>query len=257
MHSYWSLSHKPGRCPRVPKWAVSVQHSPCERRHRRNLSVSNGSSAVHPHGHPISHSRWFGWTTQPWAARYAITLAWAPRLYRRRPVFDNPQPRRAIDAVGVGHNPEPITVMGGARVASPEDAPPRIIPQRGQVAEDDTEAPGNEGWTVFHEHVIGSNLANDASEVCPEPGALPADAAASPRGADVLAREPAADDVNRAAPRPAVERLDVIPDRERFEHAVPLPGEEDTPCIGSNLNSADGAPAKEGASQDAAARSRK
>jgi hypothetical protein len=155
--------------------------------------------------------------------------------------------------VGVGHNPDALAVVRGPDVASAEHTPARIIPQRGQVTEHDIETPGNEDWAVFHEDVGGSNLANDAREVSPEPGAPPADAGAASGGTDVLAREPATDDVNRAAPGRPLERLDVIPDGERFEGAVPLPSEEDAPRIGIKLNSADGAPSKEEPAQNAAA----
>jgi hypothetical protein len=156
--------------------------------------------------------------------------------------------------VGVGsHDPHTVSSMRSADVVSSQHIPARIKPERGQVTEDDSEAARSEHWGVLHEHVGGSNLANDASEVAPEPTALALDAGAAPGARDVLAREPAADDVDVSAPGRAGEGADVIPDGERVELSVSLTREQDAPAVGINLDSADGAPSKEEPSQDASA----
>jgi hypothetical protein len=77
------------------------------------------------------------------------------------------------------------------------------------------------------------------------------DACATSSAADVLARESAADDVDVASPLLAVEGAHVVPDGEPWQETVSLSGEQDVPAVGIKLNSADGAPSKEAASQDA------
>jgi hypothetical protein len=96
-------------------------------------------------------------------------------------------------------------------------SPPRIIPHRGQVSENDSESPRSESWRVFHEHVSGSNFANDAGELSPEPGAFAVQPGPVSCDAGVLARESSRYHVNNAAPWSSVKGADVIPDRERRE----------------------------------------
>jgi hypothetical protein len=57
--------------------------------------------------------------------------------------------------------------MWGASVASSQDIPSRVIPERGQITEDDAESPNSEIWRVLHERECGSYFANDASELGP------------------------------------------------------------------------------------------
>lgn len=148
--------------------------------------------------------------------------------------------------VGVGsHDPHAVASMRGADVASSQHIPSRIKPERGQVTEHDVESSSSEIWAVLHEHVGGSNLANDASELAPEPAALAGDPGAGARAGDVLAREPAADDVDKPAPGPAVEGSDVVPDGKRIEHSVALALREHTLAVGVELDGADGAPSKQ------------
>jgi hypothetical protein len=155
--------------------------------------------------------------------------------------------------VGVGsHDPDAVSTVRGANVASSQHVPSRIVPERGQVTEHDIESAISEIWAVLHESVDRSNFANDASELRPEPGALASEAESAAGARDVLAGEAAADDVDMPAPGPPVEGADVVPDGEALEHAVPLPREQHAPAVGINLDSADGAPSKEEPSQDAA-----
>ena len=44
---------------------VGVEEAPCSDDHRRYLSVANGSKAVHPMGHPMSHSTQSGLSWPP------------------------------------------------------------------------------------------------------------------------------------------------------------------------------------------------
>jgi hypothetical protein len=94
-------------------------------------------------------------------------------------------------ATGVGHKPKPVALMRGADIGSSQHCPPAVIPERGQVTEDNSESPSKQSWTVFHEHETGSNFANDPRHVGPHSASLSGDAGAFPGNADVLAREAA------------------------------------------------------------------
>jgi hypothetical protein len=66
-----------------------------------------------------------------------------------------------------------------------------------------------------------------------------------------LAWKSAANDIDVSAPRLAVEGLHIVPDWEPRQESVPLSGKQNSAAVGIKLNSADGAPSKEFASQDA------
>lgn len=128
--------------------------------------------------------------------------------------------------VGIGsQDPESVSLVRGADVARSQHIPRRIIPERGQLTEHDAESANSEVWAILHERVSGSNFANDASELRPETAALAGDPGAFARARDVLAGEPARDDVDMPAPGPAIEGADVIPDGKGREESVPLSGE--------------------------------
>jgi hypothetical protein len=104
------------------------------------------------------------------------------------------EPLGAFDSVasGVGQvsdNPDSISLMRGSNVCRSEHSPFSIVPERGQVTEDDAEPANNESWRVFHEHETRSNLANDSRHFSPETRAFAADACALACGADVLTGE--------------------------------------------------------------------
>jgi hypothetical protein len=67
-----------------------------------------------------------------------------------------------------------------------------------------------------------------------------------------LAGKSSADDIDRPAPSLAVEGSHVVPDWESAKASVSLSRKQDSARIGINLDSADGAPSKQSASQDAA-----
>ena len=160
--------------------------------------------------------------------------------------------RRFMDAVGVPtSDPDAIAVMGGADVDRAEHSPSRMEPHLGQVAEYDSKPPRSEHWAVFHERVTGSNLEKDSSHLGPEPRAFTIDPGALASRANVLAREAAGNNIDAASPGFPIECAHIVPDGKRFEASVTLPGEEDAAGVGSNLNSASGAPSKEAPSQDA------
>lgn len=153
----------------------------------------------------------------------------------------------------MGEYPDALSAVGGAEVVGSEHEPVRIVPELGQVSEYDSEPPRSEYWGVFHVNVCGSYLAYQAGEVFPEAGALASDACAFAGCGDVLAGEAAAEDVDVAAPGPAFERGDVVPDGEGGQLAVALAGEEDGAGIGLDLAGADGAVPEHEVCEDAAA----
>jgi hypothetical protein len=102
-------------------------------------------------------------------------------------------------------------------------SPPRIIPHRGQVSENDSESPRSESWGVFHVDVPRHHLANDAGELSPQPGALASESFATAGKADILARESTRYHVNKAAPWSSVKGAHIIPNRERREVSGVLP----------------------------------
>jgi hypothetical protein len=153
-----------------------------------------------------------------------------------------------------GNDPNPFTLVSCANIGSRKHSPSRIIPHRGQVSENDSKSPESESWAVFHKRKSRSYFANDASHLAPESGAFSVDAFAvcSACGTDVLTRESSRHNVNSASPDSAIERRNVIPDRECVEASIGLSCEQDASGVGINLNSADGAPSKQLPSQDAA-----
>jgi hypothetical protein len=114
----------------------------------------------------------------------------------------------------IGQNPDPLSQVGRPGVGSAQHTPARIVPHRGQVAENSTKPPRSEHWRVFHERESWSYFANDSGHVSPHAGSLAVDAGALASRGYVLTRKAAADDIDAPLPRPAVERLNVIPDRE-------------------------------------------
>lgn len=118
--------------------------------------------------------------------------------------------------VGVGHHEKPATTVRSSEILSSESEPDRIVPERGKVTEHDVEPAKSEVCDVFHDDEARSKLANDSRELEPKAAARTADANLLASLGDVLAGEPAADDIDGAElARPdranVVESLDVGP----------------------------------------------
>jgi hypothetical protein len=111
-------------------------------------------------------------------------------------------------AIGVGtsfsDDPNPLASMRRANGGRSQHSPFSIVPERGQVTEDDTESANSESWGVFHEHESGLHLANDARHLSPESRSLSVEPGPATGDADILAREASRNDVNNASPRSAV-----------------------------------------------------
>lgn len=130
----------------------------------------------------------------------------------------NMLPLSTVHGVGYtapGDDPDPLTKMRCPTVGRGKHIPSRIEPERGQVAENDSESPRSERWAVLHSHPLGFHFANHAGELSPEPRALAIESGAATGNADVLARESARNAVSNASPRASVKAEHVIPYRER------------------------------------------
>jgi hypothetical protein len=118
-------------------------------------------------------------------------------------------------ASGVGSkDPDSLASVWRPGVGSSQHTPFRIIPQRGQVSENDSKPPRSEHWAVLHKRESRSYLANDAGHVSPHSRPFAVNPCALARCGYVLTRETAAHDIDATAPRQSIERLNVIPDRE-------------------------------------------
>lgn len=97
---------------------------------------------------------------------------------------------------GVGNKPDPITLMIGADGRSWYTVPDRIKPERGQVSENGSHPETKQAWNVFHDDEAGSNLANKAPILTPQTRSRTFEANSLSSEGDILAREPAADDID-------------------------------------------------------------
>jgi hypothetical protein len=118
---------------------------------------------------------------------------------------------------GVGQrrqDPDPVSLVGRSDMVSSQHSPPRIIPHFGKVTEDHGKTSSHKQRAVFHEDVSRSYLTDNPCHLGPQAGPCPADSCALSGCADVLAGEPAGDDIDLASPGLAVEGADIVPDRE-------------------------------------------
>ena len=101
----------------------------------------------------------------------------------------------AEHARGVGHDPDAFPQVGSANVCRRNNSPLRIIPERGQVAENVSKPPSKQSCDVFHKHVSRSYLANEPGVFAPQAGTLSGKAGAFAGVGQVLAGETAAYDI--------------------------------------------------------------
>jgi hypothetical protein len=137
-----------------------------------------------------------------------------------------------------------------------QHTPLRREPHRGQVAENTSKPSINEHWGVFHEDVLGSNLANDPCKFSPEARSGTVDAFTFASAGYILAGKPARNDVNNASPRSSVKTAHVRPNWESFENSIVLSLRQNLCSVGITLNGADGSPSKEFASENSATSAR-
>jgi hypothetical protein len=99
-------------------------------------------------------------------------------------------------AVGVCNKPEPVAAVRGAKGRSGKAVPLRVIPERGQVSKHSPESSSKESCDVLHDDVAGSKLANESRILCPKTRTVSVDPGSLSGEADVLAGEPAAEDID-------------------------------------------------------------
>lgn len=99
-------------------------------------------------------------------------------------------------ATGVGNDPDAVPPVRGAKGACRKAVPLRVIPERGQVPENNPESSRKESCDVLHNDVAGSKFANDSGVLRPKtrPGA--GEPCTLPGEGEILAGEPAADDID-------------------------------------------------------------
>ncbi len=90
---------------------------------------------------------------------------------RRKSRGDRPPERIAkafvLLASGVGNNPRAVTDVRGTNGGCRYAIPPRIVPARGQVPENDVEASPEKRGDIFHDDEAGSKLANETGVLAP------------------------------------------------------------------------------------------
>ncbi len=112
-----------------------------------------------------------------------------PRIYVREPLS-------ASAVIGVGNKPEPVSSVRCTNGGSWYAVPLRIKPERGQVSENSLKPPSKECCDVLHDDVAWSKLANKSGVLRPKAAPLALNSRAFSCNTDVLAGEPAADDIN-------------------------------------------------------------
>jgi hypothetical protein len=204
----------------------------CSADQLRNLwdyGVPEGSNSVHIGGNPISHSTNSGFGMP--VACSAQAVASSKRCQEDRPAeisfaiavcgFRAPRfaalgvgqyrsaaanPLRGSLAIlprfcgslwrGVGHNPYPVTLVRGANVGSWYAMPLRIIPDRGQGSENGIQPSRKQRADVLQDDEARSQFANKTGDLVEQAAAFPAQSGAEPGKADILAGEPATDNID-------------------------------------------------------------
>ena len=222
-----------------------VKDAPCKSDHCWNLPIANGLPAIaQPSGHSIMISPCAGNLRSVLFSLNQVLKLWLPLPCR-------PGPVASLVRI-VGTYEKSLSMMARSHITRSEHSPFRIVPQRGQVPENNVKSPRSEYWAVFHEDVARSYFANDPRHVLPHSAALSGDACALPGCADVLAREASRYHVNKSAPWSSVKGLNVIPNRERREKAFILSGGKYSSGVGFPLDCTDAFPSEELSSKDAA-----
>lgn len=154
------------------------------------------------------------------AARSVNATPWA------RVVVGLPPEALESEAVTVGQQPEAVAAMGGANGGCAETAPFRIEPESGKVPKHDVESSSGQGSDVLEERQRRGDFFEGAGNMRPEPAGV-VEAPSSAGVGEGLAGETGRDDIHAAAPRPAVEGRDVVPDRSLTQPLVFHPRHED------------------------------
>jgi len=133
--------------------------------------------------------------------------------------------------------------------------PFRIVPERGQVSENNSKSPRSKHWGVLHEHVSGFHLANDPGEFGPKAAAGSCDSGSPTGGRNVLAGETSGDDVDATSPWVPVECPHVVEYGEFGQDSIGLAGAEDSLTIGVDLDGSNATMAEQDSAEDSPSRS--
>jgi hypothetical protein len=101
-----------------------------------------------------------------------------------------------LDALGVGHNPDAVASVRGAKGGSWYAMPFRIIPERGQVSENSVKPSTKQSCDVLHDDISGLKLANKTGKLRPETAPLAFNASTSSGERNVLAGESSDNAIN-------------------------------------------------------------
>ena len=96
----------------------------------------------------------------------------------------------------MGHDPDAVPPVGCAKGGSGNTVPLRVIPDLSEPPENRVQSSSAKGWDVFDEAPARPRLGDDAVELEPEAGPVAIEAGAAPGDGDVLAGEPAGNDIN-------------------------------------------------------------
>jgi hypothetical protein len=157
----------------------------------RNYGVSEGLGSLHPEGNPIIHSTNWGCGLRPRIGSPEIAVV--TQSLRGLPKVGFVKP---LLFLGVGNNPDTVSLVGIANVARRNAVPLRIVPDRGQVSENGSEPETQQSCDVFHDDKIGSYLANKPSKVTPQTTSLAGKSGALPHRRNVLAGKSSANNIN-------------------------------------------------------------
>lgn len=164
---------------------------------RRRDGISYCVISLHPEGKPISASVKRGWILQPCSRMRACTRKTVAFLYRPvRSCSGMPKPLPSMDAVGVGHNEHSLSHVWRTQRARRKQRPLCIIPDAGQVSQNDAEPLIKESRDVFHDDDLRSSFANQSSVFGPETGTFTLETKARAGSRYILAGEPSADDIH-------------------------------------------------------------
>jgi len=99
-------------------------------------------------------------------------------------------------AAGVGNNPDPVPPVRGTNGCRWYAVPLRVIPERGQVAENSSNSPSKQSCDVLHDDVAGSKLANESCVLGPKTRAGSVESGPFAGDGEILAWKPARKDID-------------------------------------------------------------
>jgi len=125
--------------------------------------------------------------------------------------------------------------VNGTNGASWYDIPFRVIPARGQIAENSSKPPSKESCDVFHKEVARSNLANQPSHLEPEAATFSINSSPDAGEADVLTWESTADEIDAAGPRLSIQFCNVSAYGTIIQRSIEHAGFKDFLAVGINF----------------------